>query len=65
MIEKRYSSVEESFFKNLCFPEEEKHRFTCMPWDGSFRYFRAENVTCLEYYRRVPAGQAPRVKPAA
>jgi hypothetical protein len=52
MIERRYSAQDEAFNRAMMFPEEERHRFTSKAWDGSFRWFRAENVICLEQYRR-------------
>jgi hypothetical protein len=64
MIEKRYSPKDEEFHRAMMFPEEERHRFTSKPWDGSYRYFRAENVICLEHYRR-PTDPAAKSKPAA
>jgi hypothetical protein len=51
MIEKRYSAQDEAFNRAMMFPEEERHRFTSKAWDGSFRWFRAVNVICLEHYR--------------
>ena len=65
MIEKRYSEIEEAFFRNLCFPEEERHRYTWMPWDGSFRWFKAGNVICLEHWRRAAIQPEPKSRPAA
>ena len=64
MVEKRYSESEEAFFRDLCIPEEERHRYTRMPWDGSFRWFKADNVICLEHYRR-PVRSGLESKPAA
>jgi hypothetical protein len=61
---RRYSAKDEAFFRAMMFPEEDRHRFTCKPWDGSFRWFRSDNVNCLEHYRR-PIDQVPkRTKPA-
>jgi hypothetical protein len=66
MIKKRFSEQEDAFFRKLCIPEEDRHRYTSSPWDGSFRFFRAENVICLEHYQRSPAAPAvPKTKPAA
>jgi hypothetical protein len=41
MIEKRFSEREDAFFRNLCIPEEDRHRYTSSPWDGSFRFFKS------------------------
>jgi hypothetical protein len=68
MIKKRYQLKDEEFFRSMMFPEEDRHRYTCKPWDGSFRWFRAPNVSCIEHYRRSPtklAPAAPKSKPAA
>jgi hypothetical protein len=64
MVEKRYSEEEAAFFRDLCFAEEDRHRHTLAPWDGSFRWFKADNVICLEHYRRAPVW-LQRDKPAA
>ena len=32
-------------------PEEDRHLFTAAPWDGGFRWFKADNVVCLEQYQ--------------
>jgi hypothetical protein len=61
----RYSAEDEQFFRSMMFPEEERSNFTSAKWDGSFRWFRAPNVICLEHYRRQPAAPIPRTKPAA
>jgi len=68
MIEKRYSAKDEAFNRSMMFPEEERYRFTSKRWDGSFRWFKASNVVCLEHYRRSPAKlapTAPKSRPAA
>jgi hypothetical protein len=52
MLEKRYSADDDAFFRESSFPEEDRHRYTSRKWDGSFRWFRAGNVICLEHYRR-------------
>jgi len=65
MIEKRFSEREDAFFRNLCIPEEDRHRYTTSPWDGSFRFFRAESVICLEHYRRSVDQMPQKTKPAA
>jgi hypothetical protein len=29
-------------------PEEDRHLYTAAPWKGEFRWFRSDNVVCLE-----------------
>ena len=48
MIEKRFREGEATFFRSMMFPEEERRRYTSQPWDGSFRWFKAENVLCRQ-----------------
>jgi hypothetical protein len=64
-IVKRYPEKDEAFLRSLMFPEEDRHRYIRAPWDGSFRWFRASNVICLEHYRRAPDPAEPKTKPAA
>jgi hypothetical protein len=52
-MERRYSLEDEQFFREMMFPEEERPKYTSAEWDGSFRWFRAANVVCLEHYRPV------------
>ena len=47
---RRYSQSEETFFRNLIRPEEE--RDVAAKGNGSFRWFRSSNVIPLEKYRR-------------
>jgi hypothetical protein len=64
MLGKRYAEKEEQFFRSMMFPEEDRHLYTRQPWDGSFRWFRSENVICLEHYRE--SGHEPaRTTPAS
>jgi hypothetical protein len=44
---------EETFFRHLTVPEEDRYLFTSAPWDGGFRWFRSSNVVCLEKYRHL------------
>jgi hypothetical protein len=42
---------EESFLRSLILPEEDRHHYTALPWTGGYRWFRTENVVCIEHYR--------------
>jgi len=41
----------------LCMrPEEDLREYRRrVPWKGEFRYFRSDNVVCIEYHRRQTA----------
>jgi len=41
-----------AFMRSIMWAEEDRHRFTSVPWTGGFRWFRSANVVCLEQYRR-------------
>jgi hypothetical protein len=64
-MDRRYSEDEEKYFRSMMFPEEDRHRYTSAKWDGSFRWFRAPNILCLEKYRLPPAAPIAHSKPAA
>jgi hypothetical protein len=42
-------------------PEEDRHLFTAAPWDGGFRWFKADNVVCLEQYQHLDTGRREQV----
>ena len=48
---KSETEEDEAFLHRLIFPEEDRHRFTATPWRGGYRWFRSENVVCIEHYR--------------
>ncbi len=55
-IEKRWPSQDDQFMRDVVFSEEDRGRFTRQPWDvGTFRWFRSDNVTPIEHYRRAAA----------
>ena len=33
-----------SYFRDLIFPEEDRHLFTTAPWHGGYRWFRSPNL---------------------
>ena len=54
---------DEAFLRRIIFPEEDRHLFTSTPWRGGYRWFRSENIVCIEHYRRpTEAKPAPRLK---
>ena len=58
LLIRRYTKKEEQFFRKMMFPEEERHTFTSQRWNGGFRWFRSENVICLEHYRKIADGHS-------
>ena len=47
----RYSAHELAWKCELFFPEERRHEFTHLPWDGvSFRHYRDPKIACIEHY---------------
>jgi len=52
MASKRYNPEEEQFLRQFVIPEEDRHRFTTVPWTGEYRWFRSANIVPLEHYRR-------------
>jgi len=46
----RYPAHELVRMCELFFPEERRHEFTPLPWDGvSFRHYRDPKIVCLEH----------------
>jgi hypothetical protein len=43
---------DEEFMRRLTWAEEDRHKFTSVPWSGGFRWFRSLNVIDLLRYRR-------------
>lgn len=42
-----------TFWRKLILPEEDRRRLLPdMTWNGGYRWFRSENVVCLEHFRR-------------
>jgi len=64
MILRRYTPQDESFFRQVVFPEEDRHLFTTAPWHGGFRWFRSANVVPIEHWRRVEVEAPQLVRPA-
>jgi len=49
---RRYDE-EQAWLRQFVIPEEDRPRFTSMPWRGEYRWFRTDNVVCLEKARAV------------
>lgn len=59
---RRYSELDEAFYRHLILPEEQRQLLTVAKWDGSFRWFQSPNVIPFEKYRRPgPADRNQRV----
>jgi hypothetical protein len=54
---KRYDE-DHAFLRNFVVPEEDRHLFTSAKWAGEYRWFRSENVVCLEKARLIHPGGA-------
>jgi hypothetical protein len=52
-MEKKHSPETETFYRKLILPEEDKDELT--PPRRGFRWFRSENIVCIEHYRRSEA----------
>jgi hypothetical protein len=52
-MEKRFSTSEEGFYRRLVLPEEDRDRLNKPPWCGGYRWFKSENIVCIEHYRRL------------
>jgi hypothetical protein len=57
MASKRYNPEEEQFLRQFVIPEEDRHRFTTVPWTGEYRWFRSANIVPLEHWRRGREGK--------
>jgi hypothetical protein len=49
----RNDDYEDIFWRKLILPEEDRRRlFPDRIWKGGYRWFRSENVVCIEHFRR-------------
>jgi hypothetical protein len=48
-----YTPAEEASWQRLTLPQEECALYTSATWHGGYRWFRSENVTPIEHYRRL------------
>lgn len=44
---------ERAFLRQLTIPEEDRYLFTSCKWSGEYRWFRSDNVICLEKVRHL------------
>ena len=51
---RRHTVTEVELLRRYIMPEEDRALFTQERWSGGFRWFRSENVVCIEHYRRSP-----------
>ena len=52
---KRHTAKEVESLRRYIMAEEDRALFTKEKWTGGYRWFRSENVVCLEHYRRSEA----------
>jgi hypothetical protein len=50
MVVKRYPAKTEAFYRKLILPEKERRENAPLYPNRSYRWFRSENVFCLEHY---------------
>jgi hypothetical protein len=63
VLEKRFSTKDEAFYRRLILPEEDRTEYAAVKSSRSYRWFRSANVVCLEHYKRpIEAKPAPRLK---
>jgi hypothetical protein len=62
MMEKRHTAEEEQSLRQYILCQEDRATLTGETWNGGYRWFRAENVVCLEHYRAAETKSAPRLK---
>lgn len=46
---------EQEFLRQFIIPEEDRAKYTSAKWCGEYRWFRSDNVICLEKVRRLRA----------
>jgi hypothetical protein len=60
---KRHTTEEEESLRRYILSEEDRATLTGEKWNGGYRWFRSDNVVCLEHYVRADkANQAPHQK---
>ena len=60
-MKRRYSEKEEAFWQKMVLPEEDRILIDAQ-WYGGYRWFRSENVVCLEHYRPIETKPTPQLK---
>ena len=51
MLTRRYSEADEETLRLLIPAEEDRHLFTRERWSAGYRWYRSENVACLEHHK--------------
>jgi hypothetical protein len=60
---KRHTTEEEESLRRYILSEEDRATLTGEKWNGGYRWFRSDNVVCLEHYVRAPEAEpAPHQK---
>jgi hypothetical protein len=60
---RRHTVEEEESLRRYILSEEDRVKLSSEKWNGGYRWFRSENIVCLENYRRpTEAKPAPRLK---
>jgi hypothetical protein len=52
VLVRRYVRQVEEFHRRFTLPQEARMQITDAPHTGGYRWFKSENVTPIEYYRR-------------
>jgi hypothetical protein len=50
-LARTYTFEDERFLRSVTFPEEDRQRASEAPWNGGYRWFRADNVIPIEHWR--------------
>jgi hypothetical protein len=64
-VKRRFSEKDEAFWQKMVLPEEDRRvSLANTAWKGvGYRWFKSENIVCLEHYLRVDeAKPAPHQK---
>jgi hypothetical protein len=64
-MQKRFSAKDEAFWRKRVLSEEDYIRLGTRArgeWKGGYRWFRSENIVCLEHYRAAEPNSSPRMK---
>ena len=59
---KRHTTEEEKSLRRYILSEEDRATLTREKWNGGYRWFKSENIVCLEHYVRAEAKPAPHQK---
>jgi hypothetical protein len=54
----RLAEDEDTFWRKLILPQGERMRLG-IPWRGGYRWFKSDNIVCLEQWRRKKAQGTP------